>query len=203
MGDDSTERPMESHARGAPVCWDSDWVTVDVRLRWMTTPGQVDPFLLQSLADCWWQVSNAGGAVGFPFLPVAQSEVQEAAVEMVGLLADAHRLLAANVGGSLAGWLLLSKNPSPLSSHWGRVTRVQTHPAYRGQGVGVALMREVARAARDELHLEQLHLELRGGLGLEDFYEGLGWEIVGRWPGALRLGEGEDRDEVLMFLSLA
>lgn len=40
-------------------------------------------------------------------------------------------------------------------------------------------------------------------MGLEVFYEGLGWHVVGRWPGALRLGEGEDLDEVLMFLSLA
>lgn len=43
---------------------------------------------------------------------------------------------------------------------------------------------------------------LRGGMGLEGFYERLGWEIVGRWPAALRLAPGDDRDEVLMVLPL-
>jgi predicted N-acetyltransferase YhbS len=63
-------------------------------------------------------------------------------------------------------------------------------------------MHEVARAARDDLKLEQLHLELRAGLGLEAFYGRFGWEVVGRWPGALRLSEHDNRDEVLMFLAL-
>ncbi len=62
-------------------------------------------------------------------------------------------------------------------------------------------MVEVARAAREDFGLEQLHLELRAGLGLEGFYQSLGWQEIGRWPSALRLREG-DRDEVLMFLPL-
>lgn len=63
------------------------------------------------------------------------------------------------------------------------------------------MMAEVASAAREDSGLEQLHLELRSGLGLEAFYESLGWQEIGRWPSALRLRE-EDRDEVLMFLPL-
>ncbi len=49
--------------------------------------------------------------------------------------------------------------------------------------------------------LEQLHLAVRGGMGLETFYGRLGWREVGRWPGALRLRPGDDRDEVLMLLA--
>jgi predicted N-acetyltransferase YhbS len=79
---------------------------------------------------------------------------------------------------------------------------VQTALAYRGRGVGQALMGEVARSAREDLGLEQLHLELRAGLGLEAFYGRLGWQEVGRWPGALRLAEHDRRDEVLMLLRL-
>ncbi len=67
-------------------------------------------------------------------------------------------------------------------------------------GVGSALMRELRKIARDELGLEQLHLAVRGGEGLEDFYSRLGWREVGRWPGALRLAPDDTRDEVLMLL---
>jgi hypothetical protein len=61
-------------------------------------------------------------------------------------------------------------------------------------------MHRVRDVARDELGLEQLRLEARGGEGLEDFYCGLGWQEIGRWPGALRFDYG-DRDEVLMLLA--
>ena len=41
----------------------------------------------------------------------------------------------------------------------------------------------------------------RGGTGLERFYSALGWEVTGRWPGALRFAPGDDRDEILMILA--
>lgn len=78
---------------------------------------------------------------------------------------------------------------------------MQTDLAWRGRGVGAALMTEVARAAAVD-GLERLHIEVRGGQGLEEFYFRLGWEVVGRWPGALRLAPGDDREEVLMVLRL-
>lgn len=88
----------------------------------------------------------------------------------------------------------------PLVAHWGVVSRVQTHPQYRGKSMGAALMSGVRRIVRDEMDLEQLHLSVCGGTGLEDFYARLGWVEIGRWPGALRVGPGDDRDEVLMLV---
>jgi GNAT superfamily N-acetyltransferase len=100
-----------------------------------------------------------------------------------------------------AGWLV--RNADTLTAHWARVLRVQTALGYRGAGVGRALMREVERAARDDLRLNHLHLELRGGMGLERFYESCGWPEIGRWPEALCLDGNELRDdEVLMHLPL-
>ena len=92
----------------------------------------------------------------------------------------------------------------PVSTKPGtvQVLRVQTALGYRGRGVGRALMGEVARSACEDLGLEQLHLELRASLGLEEFYACLGWHEVGRWPGALRLAEHDRRDEILMLLRL-
>jgi GNAT superfamily N-acetyltransferase len=171
-------------------------------LRWLTEPSMVDARTRHQLLNCWRDVSNAGGAVGFPFLPVADAQVLPAVDAMVDSLDPLlSRLLIATVDESLAGWLLLVGNTSKLTAHWGRVMRVQTAIPHRRTGIGRILMTEVSRAARDEMGLEQLHLELRAGLGLESFYGSCGWREVGRWPGALRLREDDDRDEVLMILT--
>jgi GNAT superfamily N-acetyltransferase len=167
----------------------------------ITDPGQVTPGMRQALVGCWVEVANAGGAVGFPFPPVDASYVGPVADRLIADLdPDYSRVLLAEVGGVLAGWLSLSRHRDPVVPHWGTVKRVQTRPAFRGRGIGVALMSEVRRVARDEMRLEQLRLEARGGEGLEGFYGRLGWTEIGRWPGALRFPDG-DRDEVLMLLA--
>lgn len=116
---------------------------------------------------------------------------------------DTHhsRLLVAHLQGKFAGWVNLCRDGGRLTGHWGTVHHLQTRTSMRGRGIGAALMNEVRRIARDELNLEQLHLTARGGVGLETFYGQLGWKEVGRWPDALRLADGEDRDEILMLLA--
>ncbi|GHF04161.1 GNAT family N-acetyltransferase [Streptomyces morookaense] len=165
----------------------------------------VAPELRAELTDCWVAVTNAGGAAGFPFPPVDVADVAPVVDRLVaGLAPERSRLVMARAGGALAGWVVLNRDPGRLVGHWATINHLQTHPAFRGRGIGSALVREARRIARDQLGLEQLHLAARGGEGLERFYERLGWREVGRWPGALRLGEGEGdtRDEVLMVLGL-
>lgn len=163
----------------------------------------VDRITRDELLACWRDVSNAGGAVGFPILPVTNEQVLPAVEALIGSLNPTlNRLLLATVDQTLAGWLLLVGNADILTAHWARVLRVQTAPEHRGTGVGRALMNEVERAARDDFRLDHLHLELRGGMGLEPFYEKYGWREIGRWPQALSLGQDELRDEVLMHLYL-
>lgn len=167
----------------------------------LTSPGQVTPSVRQALIDCWAEVANAGGAVGFPFPPVDAEQVGPVADRMFADLDPGyHRVVLAEAGGVLAGWLSLSRHRDRIVPHWGTVKRVQTRPGFRGRGIGAALMNEARRIARDELGLEQLRLEARGGEGLESFYAQLGWTEIGRWPGALRFPSG-DRDEVLMLLA--
>jgi GNAT superfamily N-acetyltransferase len=163
-------------------------------------PGEVGAGLRRELIDCWVAVSNAGGAVGF--LPPAHgTQVSPVAAELIaGLDPRRSRLLLAQADGVLAGWLNIQREPSPLMAHWATVNRLQTHPAFQGRGIGTTLMTEARRVARDEMGLEQLHLALRGGTGLERFYGRLGWRVVGSWPGALRIAPGDDRDEILMVL---
>ena len=46
--------------------------------RWLLSAADVDEALQERLAACWLEVSNAGGAVGFPFPPVSLDEVAAA-----------------------------------------------------------------------------------------------------------------------------
>ena len=77
----------------------------------------------------------------------------------------------------------------------------------RGRGVGTRLLAEAARSARDDLDLDHLRLDLRGGTGVEAFSARCGYERVGACPRALKLPDLPDggpdlRDEVLMWLPL-
>lgn len=159
------------------------------------------PALTSWLIDCWATVANSGGAVGFAFPPVSVEQVRPVASRLIADLDPGYnQILIVKAGGMPAGWLNLSRHRDPLVPHWGVVKRVQTHPDFRGRGLGTALMNRVREIARDEMGLEQLRLEARGGEGLEGFYSRLGWQEVGRWPAALRFAHG-DRDEVLMLLA--
>ena len=175
---------------------------LDLLISQITSPGQVTAGLRREIIDCWILVSNAGGAAGFPFPPVDNTHVAPAADQLVaGLSPDLSRLLIARTGDTLTGWVHIHRNPSPVVAHGGTISHLQSLPAARGQGIGTALMAHARQVARSEMGLEQLHLAARGGTGLEYFYARLGWTVVGRWPGALRLAPGDDRDEILMLLT--
>jgi GNAT superfamily N-acetyltransferase len=103
----------------------------------------------------------------------------------------------------IIAWLLLAESESHLRRHWRTVYRVQVDPDWHGGGLGRRLMSEAAIVARDKLGLEALTLMTRGGTGAERFYERCGYREVGRIPGAIRVGPGDDRDEVHFWLDLA
>lgn len=142
--------------------------------------------------------------MGCPLPPVGEAALRPAIETIVRELSPARsRLLLATLDdGALAGWALLRREQHPLAAHCGTVNHVQTHVRYRGLGVGAALMRHTKTVARDEMGLERLQLSARAGLGLEDFYRKAGWTEVGRWPGALRVAPGDDRDDILMSVRL-
>jgi GNAT superfamily N-acetyltransferase len=174
----------------------------DLDIIQLTDPGDADPAIREELTDCWIAVTNVGGAAGFPFPPVNAGHVAPAVDALAARLDPRRtRILLARVNGALAGWVVLNRNPAPVVAHWGTVNHLQTQPAYRGQGIGSALMHRLRQVARDEMGLEQLHLEARSGMGLEDFYTRLGWKEIGRWPAALRLAPEDYRDEILMVLT--
>jgi GNAT superfamily N-acetyltransferase len=161
----------------------------------------VDPGLRKALLTCWTDVTNAGGAVGF-VPPVTEDVVAPALDALLERVAQGReRLVVLRVDGELAGWAVLSLSLSPLRRHWATVLRVQVHPDRQGRGLGRVLLGGVHDVARDS-GLEMLHLTVRGGYGLERFYEGLGYREFGRMPGAIRLAPGDDREEVHLVVRL-
>lgn len=169
-------------------------------LRFVLDP-DLTPALREQIVDLWVDVTNAGGAVGF-VAPVTANAVRPVAEATFAEIADGpDRLLVGYEGDRPVGILIICANRFHLKRHYRVLKRVMVHPDTQGRGYGAALMREAERLGR-ELGLEALHVTVRGGLGLEPFYDRLGYREVGRLPGALRLAPGDDRDEVFMWLEL-
>ncbi|MEU4198123.1 GNAT family N-acetyltransferase [Kribbella sp. NPDC026611] len=161
----------------------------------------LDPTLRADLLDTWIAATDAGGAVGFtPPAPVGL---------VAGTLDDALSRVAAGLdllgvlhtGERYAGMGLLVSHRSALNAHWRTVLRVMVHPQHQGGGAGRVLM-EGLRGSAVDLGLEQLQLTIRDGLGLEGFYEPLGYRVVGRHPRAVRVAPDDYRDEVMLVLDL-
>jgi len=161
----------------------------------------VDDALRTALLDCWTDVVNAGGAVGF-VPPVTRDDVAPRLdATLAPVRAGGDTLCLLEVDGAPAGFAFLVLDGSPLKQHWCTVHRVQVHPTHQRAGLGRALMQGVHDIARRR-GLEFLQLSVRGGTGTEAFYAGLGYTEVGRFPGALRLAPGDDREELWMRLTL-
>lgn len=158
--------------------------------------------VMNGVASCWTEVSNAGGAVGFPFPPVSSEQVASATRQLTDEVARGSvRLYVAEQVTDVVGWVVLRLNASPLTRHWATVERLQSRPDRRGEGIGGLLLRSLYEDSRT-LRIEHLRLALRGGEGLERFYVRHGWIEVGRHPGALRLSKRDSRDEVFMTFDL-
>lgn len=170
-------------------------------LQVLSRPADVGPALRAELLDCWIEVSDAGGAVGFPSPPVDPAEVEQALVGVLASLGTTTHLVTAGDDEGLAGWVGLVLNAGTLTSHWGTVVRLQSRPRYRGRGVGTALLQRTCTLA-GELGLQQLHLMVRAGTGTDRFYLRQGWREVGRYPRALQVEPGRFRDQILMLLDL-
>ncbi|MBM7807561.1 GNAT superfamily N-acetyltransferase [Geodermatophilus bullaregiensis] len=167
----------------------------------VTAVDVVDAGLRRELLACWTEVTNSGGAVGF-VPPVTEDDVAPVLDALLDRVRQGReRLVVLTEDGALAGWAVLSLSLSPLRRHWATVLRVQVHPGRQGRGLGRVLLSGVHAVARDS-GLEMLHLTVREGFGLERFYAQWGYREFGRMPGAIRLGPGDDREEVHLFVRL-
>jgi GNAT superfamily N-acetyltransferase len=162
-----------------------------------------DPELREQLLDTWVRVTDAGGAVGFT-APADRDEVAatlDSALRRVARGQDVLGVLRRGSGGPAVGMGILVVSQSALRRHWRTVLRVMVAPELQGTGAGRTLLEGLHGLAR-ELGAEHLILAVRGGTGTERFYERFGYEVIGRHPAAIRLGDGDDRDELTMFKRL-
>ncbi|MCM2393989.1 GNAT family N-acetyltransferase [Streptomyces albipurpureus] len=163
----------------------------------------VDPALRDGVLRLWADVTNAGGAVGFvpPITPDAiRPELLKA---LVSVAEGQTRLLVGwDEKGEIAATAFLTRNTHRLMTHWLWLYTVMVHPRLQGAGHGRELMAAAADAARGLTGIEAIRLGCRGGTGVERFYASCGYREVGRVPGAIRVADGDDRDDITMLLPL-
>ncbi|MEU9947204.1 GNAT family N-acetyltransferase [Streptomyces sp. NPDC047939] len=173
----------------------------------MTLTFELDPKFDRSvrdgIAELWSDVSNAGGAVGF-VPPVTAEDVRPALVKHLVSMAEGRTriLVGYDEDGSIAATAFLTHNTHRLMAHWLWIYTVMVHPRHQGRGYGRDLMAAAADAARTIDGIEAIRLTCRGGTGADRFYGACGYKEVGRVPGAIRVSDGDDRDDVIMLLPL-
>ncbi|MFI1396338.1 GNAT family N-acetyltransferase [Streptomyces sp. NPDC020681] len=163
----------------------------------------VDRTLRDGVVELWAEVSNAGGAVGF-VPPVTADSIRPELVKHLASMAEGRtRLLVGHdEQGEVAATAFLALNTHRLMRHWLWLYTVMVHPRHQGKGYGRDLMAAAADAARGLDGIEAIRLTCRGGTGVDRFYGSCGYKEVGRVPGAIRVADGDDRDDIIMLLPL-
>jgi GNAT superfamily N-acetyltransferase len=171
-------------------------------LRFVRDPA-VTPELADGLARLWAAVTNAGGAVGF-VPPVTTEDVRpELDTHLAGVPEGRTRLLVCfDESDRAVGTAFLAFNAHRLKRHWVWLYTVMLHPERQGGGAGRRLMAAVEAMVRDMDGVDGIRLTCRGGMGLERFYRSCGYREVGRVPDAIKVAEGEYRDDGTLWLPL-
>ncbi|MEE1768086.1 GNAT family N-acetyltransferase [Streptomyces sp. JV185] len=162
-----------------------------------------DRTLRDGIAELWADVSNAGGAVGF-VPPVTIEDIRPELVKHLVAMAEGRTrlLIGRDEDGAVAATAFLTLNTHRLMAHWLWLYTVMVHPRHQGKGYGRDLMDAAARAARGIEGIEAVRLTCRGGTGVDRFYASCGYKEVGRVPDAIRVADGDDRDDIIMLLPL-
>lgn len=84
-------------------------------------------------------MSNAAGAVGFPFLPVTYGDVSEAVEGLIHEVANGNLLIfVAEMGDEVVGWVSLRLDRSRLTAHWAAIAATE-RPEFASGGRQVDL----------------------------------------------------------------
>jgi ribosomal protein S18 acetylase RimI-like enzyme len=111
-------------------------------------------------------------------------------------------VIAAFAAGQIIGTAGFGRYPGLKEQHKGRIWGVYVAAAYRGQGIGRAMMDEVLSRARNAVGIVQVILTVAvTQTAAKRLYESLGFEPFGREPRALLIGE-QCVDEEYMILRL-
>ncbi|MGW7351852.1 GNAT family N-acetyltransferase [Streptomyces sp. Z26] len=171
-------------------------------LRFVADP-PLETDVVEGLTALWADVVNADGAVGF-VPPVTRDDVRPEVLRYLDAMGEGRvRLVAGfDADGAVAATAFLTLNSHRLMRHWVWLYTVMVHPSLQGTGAGRRLMAAAADTARGIEGVSGVRLTLRGGRGLERFYASCGYAEVGRVPDAIKVADGEFRDDVTMWLAL-
>lgn len=160
-----------------------------------------DPPLRDGLLALWAAVTDAGGSVGFA-APADRAAIGATLDrELTDVESGRDDLLVLVDGDDPIGMVFLRSRGNPLFAHWRTVMRLMVHPDRQGHGHARTLLDAAHHLAREQ-GCDHVQLTVRGGEGLEPFYEHLGYQVVGAHPRAVRLPDGTDRDEVMLVADL-
>lgn len=106
--------------------------------------------------------------------------------------------LSAELDGKFIGACVLYVNPYKRMQHQCLFAIVMDENV-RGQGYGTELLEQMERYAKQQLKIEQLHLEVYDGQKAYDLYKRLGYVEYGRESDCLRDPSGESIDKILMY----
>ena len=149
-----------------------------------------------AVVTLWHRVAESGGAVGFA-PTVSRAEVAAVVAGLVDDLRSGRAFgFALNRHRTLVGVGVLRPGRG-LSRHTGEIVAVMIDPDLRGSGSGTRLMTALLGQAR-EVGLTRVDACVREGAGLEDFFGRFGFAVWGRRPGWIRLGPGQERDEIIL-----
>jgi GNAT superfamily N-acetyltransferase len=163
----------------------------------------VTPQLRDGLCALWADVTDADGAVGFVSPVTPEAVRSDLLAHLVSVDAGRTRMLIGrDEQGKVTASAFLAFNVHRRKRHWCSVYTVMVHPSLQGEGNGRDLMSAVEKAARGMEDITALRLTCRSGLGLERFYAACGYREVGRLPDAIKVADGELRDEVTLWLAL-
>jgi ribosomal protein S18 acetylase RimI-like enzyme len=115
---------------------------------------------------------------------------------------DRNFVLGAIANDRLVGMAGFYQEDGAKNHHKGRIWGVYVTQEWRGKGIARVLLSEIIERARAKPEVEQLLLAVAGGQDpAKRLYQALGFEVYGREPRAIRIG---DRyvDEDLMMLRL-
>lgn len=145
---------------------------------------------------------HAGASVGF-VLPCPPAECEAFWGKVLAAMRDGSRiLLAARVGGRIAGTVQLDHDTPANQPHRAEVRKLLVHPEFRRRGISRALMVALERRAAG-IGRRLLTLDTRTGDAAEPLYASLGYHTVGVIPGyCLDPAAGRLDGTTIMYKSL-
>ena len=155
-----------------------------------------EPAFLELLRDS----VDAGASIGF-LAPLAPEEGQQFWRAVLSELADGRVLFGAYAESKLVGSVQLAPVPKPNGRHRAEVQKLLVLQAFRGRGIGAALMTAAERKAA-ELGRWLLVLDTVPGQSAERLYERLGYRRAGVVPDYAERSSGGFDPTVIFYKKL-